>query len=48
MIFLLKCPKCGNQMKYQAQDNNPLSKKRKACVYCGHNFGVSFSIVRKL
>ncbi len=42
MIFLVRCPKCGNQMKYQT---NGLPKS-KQCVYCGKNFQVKEHLVR--
>ena len=47
MMFLLKCPKCGNDMKYQTSDNI-LSKKVKKCVYCGRSFTVKKHIVKRL
>ncbi len=34
-MLLLKCPHCGNQMKY---GGNPVGGKRKSCVYCGRSF----------
>lgn len=40
MIFLLKCPNCGNQMKY-ASASKLVKGKRKRCVYCGKSFEVS-------
>lgn len=39
-MFLVKCPKCKNNMKYQPK--NELKKKR--CVYCGHTFTVHSNI----
>ncbi len=47
MILLLKCPKCGNKMKYQGQ-NMILIGKRKRCVYCGKWFKVRDRIVEKV
>ncbi len=45
-VFLLKCPHCGNQMKYGTEDNELLDK-RKACVYCGKSYKVREHIVKK-
>jgi uncharacterized Zn-finger protein len=45
-MLLLKCPKCGNQMKYQ-QVGILNRQKRKACVYCGKSFQVTDHIVQK-
>ena len=47
MIFLLKCPKCKHDMKYESRDMY-LSGKRKKCVYCGHSFKAKDNIVRKV
>ena len=47
MMFLLKCPKCGNDMKYQTEDII-LSKKAKRCVYCGRSFKVKDHILKRL
>ena len=46
-MLLLKCPKCGQKMKYESSDSL-LIKKRKRCVYCGHSFKVTDSIIRKV
>jgi hypothetical protein len=46
-MLLLKCPGCGNQMKYQhmkALDR----QKRKRCVYCGRSFLVVDCIAKQL
>jgi ribosomal protein S27AE len=37
-VFLVKCPKCGNSMKFLPVHLVDFSKKRKKCVYCGHSF----------
>jgi len=42
-IFLLRCPKCKNLMKYHTYGN--LGRKRKRCVYCGYSFQVKKAIV---
>jgi hypothetical protein len=42
--LLLKCPKCGNKMLYQARER-VLSGKKKTCVYCGSSFSVSGHII---
>lgn len=47
MMFLLKCPRCGNQMKYQGRDANIIGK-RKACVYCNFSMEVRNAIVKEL
>jgi transposase-like protein len=47
MIFLLKCPKCKHDMKYESRGMY-LSGKRKKCVYCGHSFNVKDNLVRKV
>lgn len=47
MMFLLKCPKCGNNMKYDSR-GVILTKKRKRCVYCGRSFKAGDCIVKKL
>jgi hypothetical protein len=45
-IFLLRCPKCKNTMKYQSKDSI-LTGKRKACVYCGKSFLVRKNLTTK-
>jgi uncharacterized protein YbaR (Trm112 family) len=47
MMFLLKCPKCKHDMKYQTEDQF-LTKKVKRCVYCGRSFQVKDRIVKRL
>ena len=46
MILLLRCPKCGHDMKYQAREDI-LTGKRKQCVYCGRSFLARKHIVKK-
>jgi uncharacterized protein YbaR (Trm112 family) len=46
MLFLLRCPKCRNEMKYQAA--GVLGKQLKKCVYCGKAFKVRDSVVSRL
>lgn len=41
-MFLLRCPKCGNQMKYSPSGS--LDGKKKRCVYCGRTFTVHSNI----
>ncbi|MBI2140022.1 hypothetical protein HYU14_03795 [Candidatus Woesearchaeota archaeon] len=36
-LFLVRCPHCHNAMKYSC-DDDILTGKRKACVYCGKSF----------
>ncbi|MCB9362211.1 hypothetical protein H6504_02140 [Candidatus Woesearchaeota archaeon] len=43
MIFLLRCPGCGNTMKYAPSDNKLLGKSKR-CVYCGRSFKVTAAI----
>lgn len=47
MMFLLKCPRCRNQMKYQTRDISVIGK-RKACVYCNFSMDVRKSVVQEL
>ncbi|MBS3098359.1 hypothetical protein J4209_06205 [Candidatus Woesearchaeota archaeon] len=47
MMFLLKCPKCGNNMKYDSR-GAILTGKRKRCVYCGHGYKVKEHIIEKI
>jgi len=44
MIFLVRCPKCRNQMKYQT--TGLLAGKSKCCVYCNRSFQVKDHLVR--
>ncbi len=37
-VFLVKCPKCGNKMKFLPLNLTDFSKKKKKCVYCGYSF----------
>ncbi|MFH1181593.1 MAG: hypothetical protein V1702_01420 [Candidatus Woesearchaeota archaeon] len=46
-MFLLQCPKCNNQMKYESRTPE-IFGKRKRCVYCGKAFDVRKAIVKKL
>ena len=39
-VFTLKCPKCGNKMKFLPLHLDDFSKKKKKCVYCGHTFAI--------
>jgi Zn ribbon nucleic-acid-binding protein len=46
-MFLVRCPKCKNTMKYQPAKEGAAHKKR--CVYCGFSMAVdSKTIVKKL
>jgi len=45
-VFILRCPRCKNEMKYQSKDSI-LIKKRKKCVYCGKDFKVSDYIIKR-
>jgi uncharacterized protein YbaR (Trm112 family) len=47
MMFLLKCPKCKHDMKYQTTDQI-LTKKVKKCVYCGRSFKIRDRIIKRL
>jgi len=46
-MFILKCPKCGNTMKYNPLHGRDFSKKRKQCVYCGKSYSVRDHIIKK-
>lgn len=46
-MFLLKCKKCGNTMKYQPR-TYIITKKGKKCVYCGFSMKVTHSIQKKV
>ncbi|MBS3132562.1 hypothetical protein J4470_00335 [Candidatus Woesearchaeota archaeon] len=46
MMFLLKCQRCGNRMKYQT--NSSVIGKRKACVYCNFSMDVRKSVLREI
>ena len=43
-VFTIRCPKCGNKMKYLPNNLNDFSNKKKRCVYCGHTFNVHKNI----
>ena len=47
MMFLLKCPKCGNKMKYDYRGNSIIGK-RKTCVYCNFSMDARKSVLQKL
>lgn len=47
MMFLLKCPRCGNSMKYQSRDASIIGK-RKACVYCNFSMDIRKCVVQEL
>ncbi|MEK6822375.1 MAG: hypothetical protein AABY13_00985 [Nanoarchaeota archaeon] len=38
MTLTVRCPQCGNSMKYQP--SKTLAGKSKQCVYCGRSFRV--------
>jgi transcription initiation factor IIE alpha subunit len=44
--FLLRCPKCGHDMKYHTT-TKVLSEKRKRCVYCGHSFKAKDHVMKE-
>ncbi len=39
MELLLRCPKCGQKMKYHTQ-KEPIGRVKK-CVYCGKSFTIN-------
>ncbi len=43
-VFTVKCPKCGNTMKFLPLHLDDFSKKKKKCVYCGKSFLVQKNI----
>ena len=47
MLFLVKCPKCAQQMKYDSRDPI-ISNKNKRCVFCNKFFRVGKNIIKKL
>ncbi len=45
--FLIRCKKCGNNMKYMTTAPiTELSKKIKKCVYCGFTNNVGKTILK--
>ncbi|MEE9525285.1 MAG: hypothetical protein V3V78_01615 [Candidatus Woesearchaeota archaeon] len=46
-MFLIKCPKCKQNMKYQVM-KGLVAGKSKRCVYCGRSFQVKENIVKKV
>jgi transposase-like protein len=47
MMFLVKCPKCKHDMKYQTT-SSLLTNKKKRCVYCGRSFSVKDRLVKRI
>lgn len=45
-MLLLKCPKCGNQMKCNPKAGE-LAGKTKRCVYCGRTFRIMGNILKQ-
>lgn len=47
-MFVLRCPKCKNQMKYlPSKHSTTISGKIKKCVYCNRSFKVTENIVKQ-
>lgn len=46
MLFLLRCPRCKNQMKYAAKGS--ILGKRKSCVYCNFSMDVRKSVLQQI
>lgn len=46
-FFVLRCPKCGHDMKYHTP-TRILTDKRKRCVYCGSSFKVRENMVKEV
>jgi len=42
MIFLVKCPKCGKEMK--CSPRTEINTAVKKCVYCGRSFKIHSNI----
>lgn|GEM_PF-824327 len=42
-VFIVKCPSCGHNQRYQPK-TGVLTKKSKRCVYCGRTFKVHSSL----
>lgn len=48
-MFLLQCPRCGKEMKYQPlRGGIDVSGKVKKCVYCNFSMNVQKSLVRRV
>ena len=47
MPFLLRCPKCGQRMKYQPRKGS-LWGKTKQCVYCGFNMAAHKYVLKRV
>jgi DNA-directed RNA polymerase subunit M/transcription elongation factor TFIIS len=45
-MLVLKCPKCGNRMNYEAKEG-ALADKVKRCVYCGRSFKVKDRVIKE-
>ncbi|MBD3354669.1 hypothetical protein GF361_01635 [Candidatus Woesearchaeota archaeon] len=47
-MFLVKCPHCKQNMKYQKMKGYGLKDKRKRCVYCGRSFKIKGNILKSI
>lgn len=45
-MLLLKCPKCGHEMRCSPKGS--ISGKKKRCVYCGKAFKIEGNIVKEI
>lgn len=46
-MFLVRCPQCGNSMKYQVMQGTYFGKTKK-CVYCGKTFQVKDYVIKRI
>ena len=45
-MFVVKCPECKHDMRYQPIKAGVVSEKKKKCVYCGHTFKIHTSSIK--
>lgn len=45
-MLLLKCPKCGHEMRCSPRGS--ISGKKKRCVYCGRAFRIEGNIAGEI
>ena len=43
-MLVVRCPKCKKTMRYQPIKQQPITDKKKVCVYCGSSFKIHSSI----
>jgi hypothetical protein len=47
MMFILRCPRCRNQMKYATRDVSILNKKKK-CVFCNFSMDARKAALKRV